>query len=104
MKLFVFEDVVKLDDRSMQRLLKDVDQKDLTIALRGTPDEVKEKVLSNMSQRAREMLEDELSFQPPQKRRVVEEAQGRIVARVRALEEAEEINLGRGDGDDELVG
>jgi flagellar motor switch protein FliG len=104
LRLFVFEDVVKLDDRSMQRLLKEVDQKDLTIALRGVPDEVKEKVLSNMSQRAREMLEDELSFQPPQKRRVVEEAQGRIVARVRALEEAEEINLGRGDGDDELVG
>jgi flagellar motor switch protein FliG len=104
MKLFVFEDVVKLDDRSIQRLLKDVDQKDLAIALRGVPDEVKDKVLSNMSARAAEMLQDELAYQPPQKRRVVEEAQGRIVARVRALEEADEINIGRGDGDDELVG
>ena len=103
MKLFVFEDVVKLDDRSIQRLLKDVDQKDLAVALRGVPDEVKDKILANMSARAAEMLQDELSYQPPQKRRVVEEAQGRIVARVRALEEADEITLGRGDGDDELI-
>src|SRR3954466_4556209 len=104
MKLFVFEDVVKLDDRSIQRLLKDVDQKDLAIALRGVPDEVRDKILTNMSARAAEMLKDELEYQPPQKRRVVEEAQGRIVARVRALEEADEISIGRGDGDDELVG
>src|SRR4051794_33955210 len=103
MKLFVFEDVVKLDDRSIQRLLKDVDQKDLAVALRGVPDEVKDRILANMSGRAAEMLQDELSFQPPQKRRVVEEAQGRIVARVRALEEADELSIGRGDGDDELV-
>jgi flagellar motor switch protein FliG len=103
MKLFVFEDIVKLDDRSVQRLLKDVDQKDLAIALRGVPDEVRDKVTSNMSARAAEMLLDELQYQPPQKRRVVEEAQGRIVARVRALEEADEISIGRGDGDDELL-
>jgi flagellar motor switch protein FliG len=103
LKMFVFEDIVKLDDRSVQRLLKDVDQKDLASALRGVPAEVKDKVLSNMSARAAEMLSDELEFQPPQKRRVVEEAQGRVVARVRALEEADEITVGRGDGDDELL-
>jgi flagellar motor switch protein FliG len=103
MKLFVFEDIVKLDDRSVQRLLKDVDQKDLATALRGVPNEVRDKVTSNMSARAAEMLLDELQYQPPQKRRVVEEAQGRIVARVRALEEADEISIGRGDGDDELL-
>jgi flagellar motor switch protein FliG len=101
LKLFVFEDIVKLDDRSMQILLKDVDQKDLVSALRGVPDEVKDKVLSNLSSRAAEMLLDELSVQPPQKRRTVEEAQGRIVATVRRLEEAEAISIGRSDGEDE---
>jgi flagellar motor switch protein FliG len=101
LKLFVFEDIVKLDDRSMQILLKDTDQKDLVSALRGVPDEVKDKVLANLSSRAAEMLLDELSVQPPQKRRTVEEAQGRIVATVRRLEEAEAISIGRQDGEDE---
>jgi flagellar motor switch protein FliG len=103
MMLFVFEDIVKLDDRSVQVLLKEVDQKDLALALRGVPDEVRDKVVGNMSQRAAEMLLEEIEYQPPQLRRVVEEAQGRIVAKVRALEEAEAIVIGRGDGEDELV-
>jgi flagellar motor switch protein FliG len=103
MMLFVFEDIVKLDDRSVQILLKEVEQKDLALALRGVPDEVRGKVLTNMSQRAAEMLVEEIEYQPPQLRRVVEEAQGRIVARVRQLEEAEAIVIGRGDGEDELV-
>ncbi|MEA2459566.1 MAG: flagellar motor switch protein FliG, partial [Thermoleophilaceae bacterium] len=89
MMLFVFEDIVKLDDRSVQLLLKEVDQKDLGLALRGVSEEVRDKVLSNMSQRAAEMLMEEIEFQPPQLRRVVEEAQGRVVAKVRQLEEAE---------------
>jgi flagellar motor switch protein FliG len=101
LRLFVFEDIVKIDDRSMQILLKDVDQKDLVSALRGVPDEVKDKVLSNLSSRAAEMLLDELSVQLPQKRRAVEEAQGRIVATVRRLEEAEAISIGRPDDDEE---
>src|ERR1700712_900888 len=104
MMLFVFEDVVKLDDRSVQVLLKEVDQKDLALALRGVPDEVRDKVVANMSQRAAEMLLEEIEYQPPQLRRVVEEAQGRVVAKVRQLEEAEAIVIGRGGGgDDELV-
>src|SRR4051794_24850710 len=103
MMLFVFEDIVKLDDRSVQVLLKEVDQKDLALALRGVSEEVRDKVVGNMSQRAAEMLLEEIEFQPPQLRRVVEEAQGRIVAKVRALEEAEAIVIGRGDGEDELV-
>lgn len=103
MLLFVFEDIVKLDDRSVQLLLKEVDQKDLALALRGVTDEVKDKVLSNMSQRAAEMLVEEMEYQPPQLRRVVEEAQGRIVAKVRQLEESETIIVSRGDGEDELV-
>src|ERR671934_490812 len=103
MLLFVFEDIVKLDDRSVQILLKEVDQKDLALALRGVSEEVRDKVLSNMSQRGAEMLLEEIEYQPPQLRRVVEEAQGRIVAKVRQLEEAEAIVIGRGDGEDELV-
>src|SRR4051794_4731473 len=103
MMLFVFEDVVKLDDRSVQMLLKEVDQKDLVLALRGVSEEVRDKIVSNMSQRAAEMMLEEIEYQPPQLRRVVEEAQGRIVAKVRQLEEAEAIVIGRGDGEDELV-
>lgn len=103
MRLFVFEDVVKLDDRSVQLLLKEVDTKDLALALRGVPDEVKEKIVSNMSSRGAEMLQEEIEFTPPQPRRVVEDAQGRIVAVLRRLEEAGALTIGRGSPEDELV-
>jgi flagellar motor switch protein FliG len=102
--LFTFEDIVKLDDRAVQLILREVDQKDLALALRGVPQEVKEKVLGNMSQRGSEMLREEMEFQPPQRRVVVEEAQGRIVSIIRRLEEAGEVVLGRsGGGDDDVV-
>jgi flagellar motor switch protein FliG len=103
--LFTFEDVVKLDDRAIQMVLRDVDPKDLAIALRGVPEEVAERIFKNMSQRGAEMLREEMEFQPPQKRRAVEEAQGRIVAIVRKLEEAGAIVLSRGagGGDDDVV-
>ncbi|HUA70227.1 MAG TPA: flagellar motor switch protein FliG, partial [Solirubrobacteraceae bacterium] len=86
--LFVFEDIVKLDDRSIQLVLREADQKDLALALRGVNDDVKERILSNMSERGATMLVEEMAYQPPQRKRVVEEAQGRIVAIVRKLEEA----------------
>ncbi len=101
--LFTFEDIVKLDDRSIQMVLKDVDQKDLAIALRGVSDEVRSRVFANMSERGAEMLREEIEFQPPQRRRVVEEAQGRIVSIIRRLEEAGDIVLGRAAGEDEVV-
>jgi flagellar motor switch protein FliG len=101
MLLFVFEDVVKLDDRGLQLVLKEVDQKDLALALRGVSDEVKEKVTRNMSQRGAEMLLEEMEYQPPQRRSVVEEAQGRIVAVIRKLEEAGALVIGRADEDDD---
>lgn len=103
MRLFVFEDVVKLDDRHIQLLLKEVDTKDLALALRGVPDEVKDKIVSNLSSRGAEMLREEIEFTPPQPRRVVEDAQGRIVAVLRRLEETGELTIGRGSPDDELV-
>jgi flagellar motor switch protein FliG len=103
--LFTFEDVVKLDDRSIQMVLKEVDQKDLAIALRGVNDDVRGRIFSNMSERGGELLKEEIEFQPPQRKRVIEEAQGRIVGVVRRLEEAGAVVLSRGGGggDDELL-
>jgi flagellar motor switch protein FliG len=103
--LFTFEDVVKLDDRSIQMVLKEVDQKDLAIALRGVSEDVRSRIFSNMSERGAELLKEEIEFQPPQRKRVIEEAQGRIVGVVRRLEEAGAVVLSRGGGggDDELL-
>jgi flagellar motor switch protein FliG len=101
--LFVFEDILKLDDRSIQLVLKEADQKDLALALRGASPEVTEKILSNMSQRGAEMLREEMEYMPPQRRRVVEEAQTKIVAVVRRLEDAGAITISRGGDDDELI-
>ncbi|HEX2410118.1 MAG TPA: flagellar motor switch protein FliG [Solirubrobacteraceae bacterium] len=102
--LFTFEDVVKLDDRSIQMVLKEVDQKDLAIALRGVGPDVRSRIFSNMSERGAELLKEEIEFQPPQRKRVIEEAQGRIVGVVRRLEEAGAVVLSRGNGgEDELV-
>jgi flagellar motor switch protein FliG len=97
--LFVFEDIAKLDDRSIQLVLREADQKDLALALRGVSEDVKSRMLGNMSERGAQMLLEEMEYQPPQRKRVVEESQGRIVAIVRRLEEAGAVVLSRDDGD-----
>ncbi len=97
--LFVFEDIVKLDDRSIQLVLREADQKDLALALRGVAEDVRDRVLQNMSERGAQMLLEEMEYQPPQRKRIVEEAQGRIVAIVRRLEEAGAVVLSRNDAD-----
>jgi flagellar motor switch protein FliG len=97
--LFVFEDIVKLDDRAIQMVLREADQKDLALALRGVSDDVKQIILSNMSERGAEMLLEEMEFQPPQRKKVVEDAQGRMVAIVRRLEESGAIVLDRGEAE-----
>ena len=102
MLLFTFEDIVKLDDRSIQLVLKEVDSKDLAVALRGVAKDVQERIFSNMSERGGEMLSEEIQYMPAQKRVVVEEAQSRIVAIVRRLEEAGGIVISRGN-DDEML-
>jgi flagellar motor switch protein FliG len=100
--LFVFEDIVKLEERAIQQVLREADQKDLVLALRGVPDAVKEVVLTNMSERGAEMLKEEMEIQQPQRKRDVDEAQSRIVAVVRRLEEAGTIVIAReDDGEDE---
>jgi flagellar motor switch protein FliG len=103
--LFVFEDIVTLEDRAIQQVLREANQKDLVLALRGVPEAVKEKLLANMSERGAAMLLEEMEVQQPQRRRDVEAAQGRIVAVVRRLEEAGTIVLstGEGEGEEEAV-
>ncbi len=97
--IFVFEDITKLDDKSLQRVLREVDFRDLALALRGCSDELKEKTFRNLSTRASEMLKDEMDVSGPVRLKNVDEAQQRIVAIVRRLDEAEEIYVSRGDED-----
>lgn len=101
-RMFVFEDLNTLDDRGMQRVLKEVDSKDLSLALKGASEDVKGKFLKNMSKRAAQMLQDEMAFMGPVRIKDVEEAQQKIVNVVRGLEEAGELVLSRG-GEDELI-
>lgn len=102
-RMFVFENVTLLDDRAIQRVLREVDGKDLGLALKGATEEVKTRVIHNMSERAAKMLEDDMAALGPVRLTQVEEAQGRIVAVIRRLEEAEEIFVMRGGEDDLLV-
>ncbi len=98
--LFVFEDIVKLEERAIQQVLREANQKDLVLALRGASEQIKEVVMANMSERGAAMLTEEMEIQQPQRKRDVDEAQGRIVAVVRKLEEAGTIVIG-GEGDEE---
>ncbi len=101
--MFVFEDIVMLDDRSLQMVLRDVDSKDLSLALKATPQEVADKVFKNMSKRAADMLKEEIEFMGPVKIRDVEEAQLKVVNVIRALEDKGEIVISRGQGDEMIV-
>ena len=101
--LFTFEDIVRLDDRSIQVILKETNQKDLVLAMRGATEEVKQKILSNMSTRGAEMLLEEMEYMPPQRRKVVEEAQGNIVAAIRRLEERGQLIIRRNEEDDAVI-
>ena len=101
--MFVFEDIVMLDDRSLQMVLRDVDSKDLSLALKATPAEVAEKVFKNMSKRAADMLREEIEYMGPVKIRDVEEAQQKVVNIIRVLEDKGEIVVSRGQGDEMIV-
>ncbi len=101
-KMFVFEDIISLDDSSIQRVVREVDTKDLALALKGSSEEVKNRVLRNISKRAAEILREEMDYMGPVRLREVEEAQQKIVAIIRSLDESGEIILSRG-GDDAVV-
>jgi flagellar motor switch protein FliG len=101
--MFVFEDIALLDDRSMQRVVRELDAKDMALALRTVPDELRDKFFANMSSRAADMLRDEISLGGQVKQKNVEEAQGRIVEVVKRLEDQDEIVINRGGADDAFV-
>lgn len=95
--MFTFEDLVELDDRSIQRVLREVDMRELALALKGASEELKEKIFRNMSQRAAQILREEMDYMGPVRLRDVTAAQRRIVDIVRKLEEAGEITIPRGE-------
>lgn len=101
-RLFVFEDIINLDDTSIRRILREVDTKDLALALKGSSQDVANRIYKNMSQRAGEMLREDIEFLGPIRLRDVEEAQQRIVQIIRRLDEAGEIVISRG-GEDALI-
>jgi len=102
-RMFVFEDIVLLDSRSIQRVIRDVDPKDLQLALKVSSEEVQEIIFSNMSKRMVETFKEDIEFMGPVRLRDVEDAQQRIVGIIRRLEEAGEIIIARGGGDDIIV-
>lgn len=97
--MFVFEDLTKVDDKTMQKILGEVDKADLTLSLKTAAPEVKDKILGNLSQRAREAILDELEFMGPRSLSDVEEAQKRILEQVREMEERGDIMISRGGGE-----
>ncbi len=101
--MFVFEDIAKLSNQAIQRVLRDVQQSDIAVALKGATPEVKSVIMSNLSKRLQEMIIDELEVMGPIRIKDVEDAQQRIVNAVRSLEESGEIIVSRGDASDVLI-
>jgi flagellar motor switch protein FliG len=102
-RMFVFEDITTLDDRSVQMVLRELDAKQLAVALKGVRDDVRAKIMRNMSTRASTNLADEVDMLGPVRLKSVEEAQGDIVRVIRALEESGQIVITRGAGGDEYI-
>ncbi|TCO67799.1 flagellar motor switch protein FliG [Caldanaerobacter subterraneus] len=102
-RMFVFEDIVTLDSRSIQRVLREVDNHDIALALKGASEEVQRVIYSNMSKRLAEMIKEDIQYMGPVRLKDVEEAQQRIVNIIRKLEEAGEIVISRGGGDEIIV-
>ncbi len=96
--MFVFEDIVLLNDAAIQEILKEIDGKELTMALKGSTEEIAIKIFSNMSKRAGEGIQEDMDYMGPVKLSEVEEAQQRVVEVIRSLEEAGTIAIGKGGG------
>lgn len=101
--MFVFEDLRLLDNRSMQRLLRDVESKELALSMKAASDELKQHILTNMSERAASALQEEIEFLGPVRVRDVEAAHGRIIDVVRQLEEAGEVVVSGRESDDDII-
>ncbi|MDY6328813.1 MAG: flagellar motor switch protein FliG [Lachnospiraceae bacterium] len=102
-KMFVFEDILSLDDKTIQRVLRDVDNNDLGIALKGTSEEVQNVIFNNLSKRLAAMIREDMDFMGPVRMKDVEEAQQKIVNIIRRLEDTGEIIIARGGGDEIVV-
>lgn len=102
-RMFTFDDIVILDDRAIQRIIREADAEDLKLSLRVVSDEVKDVIFKNMSSRMSETFKEEMEYMGPVRLRDVEEAQTRIVSTVRRLDETGEIVIARGGGDDIIV-
>jgi flagellar motor switch protein FliG len=102
-RMFVFEDILLLDSRSIQRFLRDVENNVLGVALKGATEEVSKVIFTNMSKRLAEMIKEDIEFMGPVRLKDVEEAQQKIVNVIRRLEDAGEIIISRGGGDEIVV-
>ena len=102
-KMFVFEDILLLDDRSIQRVLREVENSDLEMALKGANEEVQNAIFNNLSKRLAAMIKEDMEFMGPVRMKDVEEAQQKIVNIIRKLEDSAEIVISRGGGDEIIV-
>ena len=102
-KMFVFEDIMLLDDRAIQRVLRDVDNSDLSIALKSANEDVQNTIFKNLSKRLAAMIKEDMEFMGPVRMKDVEEAQQKIVGVIRKLEDSGEIVISRGGGDEIVV-
>ncbi len=102
-KMFVFEDILTLDDRAIQRVLRDVDNADLALALKGANEEVQNVIFNNLSKRLAVMIKEDMDFMGPVRMKDVEDAQQKIVNVIRKLEDSAEIVISRGGGDEIIV-
>lgn len=100
--MFIFDDIIHLQDRDIQRILKEVDRKDLALALKIADEKVKNKIYGNMSERAADLLKEELQYMGPTRLKEVEGAQARIVDNIKMLEEQEEITINFRGGTEEV--
>jgi flagellar motor switch protein FliG len=101
--MFLFDDIIMIDDRGIQRILRDVDKRDLTLALKASDDKIRTKIFKNMSERASQVIKEELEFMGPIKLKEVEMAQMRIVDVIKKLEEQDEISIGGRGKEDVFV-
>ena len=101
--MFVFEDILLLDDRAIQRVLRDVENNDLSISLKGSNQEVQNAIFNNLSKRLASMIKEDMEFMGPVRMKDVEEAQQKIVNVIRKLEDSGEIVISRGGGDEIIV-
>lgn len=102
-KMFVFEDIINLDDKSIQRVLREVDNNELAVALKGTSEDVQTVIFNNLSKRLAAMIQEDMDYMGPVRLKDVEEAQQKIVNIIRKLEDSAEIIISRGGGDEIVV-